>query len=211
MLIRDDAWWARLARRGYVNEIALYLDENGEAQGYLSFAFKGVQMIVHELVGLTSVAETELWAFISSHDSMFEKVTIKNAGEVDELALSLANPTALRVTQELTFMVRIVDVKRFLERYPFPELEEPLYFKIKDETAPFNEGVYKVAKGIEKVSEAPRQEVVEANIGAFSQMLLGFARPELLRAQGKIKISKETAARLEAIIPHEIPRFYDNF
>lgn len=213
MLVRDEAWWARLTRRGFTKEMALYFDENGEAKGYLSFGFEGTKMIIRELIALTSEAENELWAFISSHDSMFDIVELENTGDIQELALGLTNPTALKVEEELSYMLRIVDVKEFLRRYPFKKHEKPLYIRVTDEVAPFNSGVYKIEAGVlqENDNGETYENLLEIEIGTLSQMLLGAVRPRMLNAYHKITASEETINLLEAIIPQTSPRFYDHF
>lgn len=213
MLVRDDVWWDRLVRREFTKEMAIYFDEKGEAKGYLSFAFEGMKMIIREFIALTSEAENELWAFISSHDSMFDIVELENAGDIQEFALGLTNPTALKIEEELSFMVRIVDVKEFLARYPFKKHEEVLYIQVHDEVAPFNNGVYKIEAGTLKELEngEAQENLLEIEIGTLSQMLLGATRPQILNAYQKITASEAMIDLLEQIIPKSSPRFYDHF
>lgn len=210
MLIRDDAWWTRLMRRGYTQEAALFCGPKGEARGYLLYTFDKTEMVIHELVALDSTAESELWAFVSSHDSMFETVRATHFGTPDEIASTLPNITGLSIETEFNWMARIVDVEAFLNAISF-QTAEKVYVEIKNDVVDFNNGIFELGEKVRRVQSAPNDLLLQTDIGSFSQMMFGFKRPKELRYYGKVSASETVLTIFEAAIPHDKPRFYDGF
>ncbi|WP_088815499.1 MULTISPECIES: enhanced intracellular survival protein Eis [Listeria] len=210
MLVRGDDWWGRLSRRGYTNEVALFRDEQNEPRGYLLYGFKGSEMLVHELIALDFAAECELWAFISSHDSMFETVQATHFGTPAEVALALPNVTGLKMETEFNWMARIVEVEAFLNAISF-QTAEKVYVEIQNDVADFNHGIFEIGDKIRRVESAPNDLLLQTDIGTFSQMMFGFMRPKELAYYGKMTASDKVLAIFEAAIPNVKPRFYDGF
>ncbi|MBC2309245.1 GNAT family N-acetyltransferase, partial [Listeria welshimeri] len=118
MMMRDDAWWLRMARRKYTKEIAVYCDMNGTTMGYMLFTLDHEVFKIHELVALNYEAEKGLWRFVSSHNMMVDRVVAKNVGSLRDIALAFPSPD-FQKREILDFMMRIVDVQAFLEKYRF--------------------------------------------------------------------------------------------
>ncbi len=210
MLVRDDAWWSRLMRRGYTNEVALFRNEQNEPLGYVMYTFKESEMVIHELIALDYEAECELWAFVSSHDSMFKTVRATHFGTPNEIALLLPNVTQLAIQTEFNWMARIVDVEMFLNEISF-KTKKTVYVQIENDVADFNNGIFEIGDIVRRVETAPNDLLLKTDIGSFSQMIFGFMRPNELVYYKKIVADKETVDIFEAAIPNEKPRFYDGF
>lgn len=139
--MRDDAWWLRLARRGYTKEIAVYCDMNGIATGYMLYGLDHEVLKIHEMIALDYEAEKGLWRFVGTHGMMVDRVVAKNVGSLRDVALAFPSPD-FEKREILDFMVRIVDVEPFLEKYRFDRSDTTLYLQVEDETAPWNEGLF---------------------------------------------------------------------
>lgn len=223
-LIRDEAWWTHHIMNKKATAAILY-NESGEARGYIYYKVKNREMNVEELVFLDESARQGLLKFISDHDSMINTVVMK-APANDQLAYILANP---KIKQEVIpyFMARIVDLVSFLESYGAASGIEKrkLELAIKDEYAPWNNGVFAVtwsSSGKAKVKQVDEAVVRKANkelplrltceIGILTTMLLGYQRPTILQAMGKVQASSDEAIELlEQLIPRKTTHLMDFF
>ncbi|MBC1501170.1 GNAT family N-acetyltransferase [Listeria weihenstephanensis] len=211
MMMRDDAWWLRMARRGYTKEIAMYCDENGVTMGYMLFTMDHEVLKVHEMIALNYEAEKGLWRFIGTHSMMVDRVIAKNVGSLRDVALAFPSPN-FKKREILDFMMRIVDVEPFLIKYRFAErFDAALYLKVEDETAPWNEGIFEVRGNFVKRVESTEEEVFAITIQGLGQMLMGFVRPADLVYYDKATASEATIAAWEKVIPHVRSDFYDAF
>ncbi|MBC6314390.1 GNAT family N-acetyltransferase [Listeria grandensis] len=210
MMMRDDAWWLRLARRGYTKEIAVYCDMNGIATGYMLFGLDHEVFKIHEMIALDYEAEKGLWRFTGSHGMMVDRVVAKNIGSLRDIALAFPSPD-FEKREILDFMVRIVDVEPFLEKYRFDRSDTTLYLQVEDETAPWNEGLFEIRGSFVKRIDKTEGGILTISIQGLSQMLMGFVRPRDLVYYGKATASDITIAAWEKVIPHVRSDFYDGF
>ncbi|WP_162921788.1 GNAT family N-acetyltransferase [Listeria costaricensis] len=212
MLVRDAAWWSRLARREFTHEAVLYRDQEGHPQGYALYTFEGETMLIYELAALTIEAEKAIWQFVKSHQSMFQTVKAMNVGNIRDLALWLTDPTDLAITETLSFMMRVVDVEPFLARVPFNSLTEPLYLEIREDFAEWNNGCYRITEqGVERLDHVPAEKVLQTDIQTFSQMMTGFIRPTKLAYYEKLRGTAETIQKWEAALPVRETQLFDTF
>ncbi|MBC1436016.1 GNAT family N-acetyltransferase [Paenilisteria rocourtiae] len=210
MMMRDDAWWLRLARRGYTKEIAVYCDMNGVTMGYMLFTLDAEVFKVHEMVTLNYEAEKGLWRFIGTHGMMVDRVVAKNVGSLRDVSLAFPSPD-FQKREILDFMMRIVDVEAFLSKYRFEWTDNALYLQVEDEIAPWNEGVFEIRGSFVKRVESTKEPVLAITIQALGQMLMGFARPRDLVHYEKAQGSDITVEAWEKAIPHVRSDFYDAF
>lgn len=210
MMMRDDAWWLRLARRGYTKEIAVYCDMNGVTMGYMLFTLDSEVFKIHEMVALDYEAEKGLWRFVGTHGMMVDRVVAKNVGSLRDIALAFPSPD-FQKREILDFMMRIVDVEAFLGKYRFERTENTLYLQVEDETAPWNDGIFEVRGSFVKRLEQTSEPVLAISIQALGQMLMGFVRPRDLVYYGKATASEVTIATWEKAVPHVRSDFYDAF
>ncbi|WP_036745680.1 GNAT family N-acetyltransferase [Paenibacillus sp. UNC451MF] len=209
-LDRDDAWWNNRIFNAKKGTAAVYYDASGSPSGYVHYEVKNQVCRIHELVYLHQEAWKGLWRFIADHDSMIEKVTISVPAD-DRMSYLLDNP---RIKQETIpyFMARIVDVKPFLEQFPFAAtregLEGSLRLRVTDAHAEWNDGEFlleispdghvHVEKMTEGESSAP---VIACGIGTLTAMLMGYQRPTFLHEIERLQGDQESVRLLESIIP----------
>jgi predicted acetyltransferase len=217
MLKRTEVWWEDKVLTKDMHAV-IYANEQNKKMGYMLYEMKNRQMNVQEIIVLDEEARRGLWNFICQHDSMADKVTIITSPD-DPLPYLLYNP---RITQEIHpyFMGRIVDLERFLQKYPFKIIGETVFLHIYDEFAPWNTGIYQLSEEGVKVFRKEREKGVcvhppkrglQLDINTAASLFLGYERPLAFYNMGKIKGNKEEAERLEAMIPPRKAFFIDFF
>ncbi|WP_161568251.1 GNAT family N-acetyltransferase [Anaerobacillus alkaliphilus] len=219
MLVRDKKWWNGRLFANMKGQMAVYYDEQGEAQGYLAYDVKHRVMKVHELVYLNTDAWKSLWHFISDHDSMIETVEYKTSAN-DPALFFISNPLVEQKV-EAYFMARIVDVKPFLSQYPFHLAEgETVVLHVEDEFCEWNNGTYFITnrevKFFEQAKEGascthPPKRGVTCTVQHLTAMLLNYQKPTTLLYFDAISGSENEIKLLEKVIPAREPAFYDFF
>lgn len=211
MLRREESWWKWRVFERKPGQVAVYYSGDGTPTGYMLYEVKQKKMTIHEFVPVDEEARIGLWKFVMNHDSMVDQV-INVLPPEDPLAFLLVNP---RIKQELVsyFMARIVDVKRFLEQYPFAagEREEVWHAAISDPYAPWNEGVWRVAVQADGTCRADKladacgteESAVDfrCDIATLTAALIGYRRPGFLQQVGRLQGDSAPAVRLDARIP----------
>ncbi|WP_020062372.1 GNAT family N-acetyltransferase [Bacillus sp. 123MFChir2] len=214
MLVRDRDIWLNFVY-GDLNA-AVYYNQANEPMGYILYKIESSKMKVEEFVPLNSEARTGLWNFICQHDSMIQELEII-AHEKEPLLFSLQEP---RIKAEVKpyFMVRIVDVERFIKQYPFAweHNEEDVILHISDSFAHWNnQTVVLREKEVVMLSVeeavALKENGVHVNINALSAALFGYKRPLELSQIGAISGMEKDIKQFENLIPSEQPFFYDFF
>jgi len=223
MLVRDEVWWQKLLRDKNDN-VAIYENADGAVRGYLMYSVKDHAMAVEELVALDEESRRALWRFIADHDSMMKKITV-TAPMDDALPFLLADP---RIKQETIpyCMARIVDVLPLLERFPWApirpgdEPESRIRLRVRDEHAPWNNGVYALARQGETVTVgivesdaagAAGGDALDCDIATLSAMLFGYQRPTFMYRIGRLQGDASQADLLDKWIPSTDTFFMDFF
>ncbi|GAB3069757.1 GNAT family N-acetyltransferase [Virgibacillus ainsalahensis] len=204
MLTRDEKWWTQRVLKDE-DHIAVAYDEAGNAEGYVRFEVKKSILTVKEMVYLNLNSYKQLLKFIGNHDSMAETVEMI-APEHDNLSLYIEEP---RFEQKINpyFMARIVDVRRFLEEYPFQGNGE-LTIAVEDEFFPENSGTYYINKmaestEISNIGADAGEEAVQCSVQILAGMLFGYMRPVDYYEAGLLHAEKEEVKQLEVIIPNQ--------
>lgn len=220
MLERDEARW-RDTHFGKKGTIAVYENPQGEARGYVFYLVRNRTATIHEMVFLDEEARRGLWNFIGNHDSMIAKAELK-APVDDQLPFLTADP---RFKQERTpyFMARIVDAEAFLTQIPYaarPDAE-PLYLRIADEQAEWNQGMFRVtfadggtsaeAAKLPEGEMPAESELLSCTIQTLAALLLGYQRPAFLARIGRLRGAADLVDRLEAAIPRRTTFLTDFF
>ncbi|ARK31568.1 GNAT family N-acetyltransferase [Halalkalibacter krulwichiae] len=212
MLHRDHDWWRKLVKD---QQMAIYYDTMKVAKGYIIYTVQDKKMKVKEFVALGGDARRGLWNFICQHDSMINELEMV-LHERDPLLFSLKEP---RVKQELTpyFMARIVDVKPFLEEYPFhwknATKETNILIKVTDEYAPWNNQVFEVKPNTINIIPYPNTEekLISLSINTLTTLLLGYQKASELKELERISGDELALEQLDQLIPKKVPYFYDFF
>jgi predicted acetyltransferase len=206
MLIRDESWWTEVVlKKG--EHFVFHINEKDEEDGYLIYSLKNRELIVHEVVVLNESVKKDFWNFICQHDSMVSTVKWKSY-DGDPLTLLLPNP---RVQTDIHpyFMGRIVNIERFLEKYPFfIQGDKPLILHVSDPVCNWNNGTYFLEGETIKVfqkekgtcNNSPRKGL-SMDIGILTAVLLGHLDPIQLFKLGTIQGEEQQLKLLKEIIP----------
>ena len=225
-LKRDEKWWKHRINVQNPTKRVIYRDGADSVQGYLIYSVANKELKIKELICLNDEARDALWSFIAQHDSMIDKVTLQ-APVDDQLIDLLPNP---RIKQEVVpyFMARIVDLRGFVEQYPFVPGEESLRvtLEITDKQASWNEGTFELVideTGQATLNDATRGEaegmvgeqsekgLIRIGIGALAMMLLSYRTGAELSGSKRIHGSADTINRLQARIPERTTYLPDYF
>lgn len=209
MLKRTKKWW-----QAYIikeRTAAIYYDENNQARGYILYDIANQKMTVKELIVTNQSARIALWNFICQHDSMLDEIVL-HLSKHEQLTYLINNPQQNIITSPY-FMVRIVNVEKYLQQYPFHICQEEFIFYVSDDCAPWNQGYYKIANGsVEKLNEQVQSEkIVELTIQTLSTVLFGYKTVEELSEIGKIHGDEQLIQLMNQLIPKQktyFPDFY---
>lgn len=95
-------------------------EENGQAQGYLIYEFKGSDFVIRELIALTDEAKQGLYRFISSHAGSFSDVTWI-APTNENLERDMVEPEIANIQLRPYMQARIVNLSEFLKVNGLPD------------------------------------------------------------------------------------------
>lgn len=208
---RDKMWWERIKERNPEANYAISLDESEQVDGYVRYEVQEQEFQVNDLFAANHVAERKLWQFIQAHGSQVTTI-IGESPATDSFGYLFTNP---EINRKMFFdkMVRIVDVEAFLKQYPFQTIEEPLYVKIEDEQAEWNQAIFKIEgqNKVEKVGEVEANQLLEMEIGPFSAMMLGYHPLEWYCKNGRAFAEEALISIWEQAIPRVYPTHHDGF
>lgn len=217
MLHRDETWWGKLLVGKSAHQAVCY-DGDGNPQGYVRYEASERTMVIEEFVALSAEARMSLLGYIGGHCSLIDCIKLRSP-IVDPLLFLLAEP-GVKHEIKPDFMARIVDIEPFLKQYRFRSgaASEPLLLQVTDNAAAWNNGIFSLEvnpAGEGRCSRcndsAMRQPVIEADIGAWTAMLLGVMRPSMLRECGRLAASDHQVSVLERLIPVTPAYFADSF
>lgn len=182
---------------GYVYMVQ---NDDGQPEGYVIFNKTPRRLRVKELIAQNASAQGALLRFICSHASMYEQVQL-DLPESSPLPYLLNNP-AVPCTVQPFMAARVLDVSAALASAAFPR---QLSLGITDPVLPQNNGVFVCPSGGgTPVRSTTADADAELDIGAFSQMAMGFLSPSQLLALGRLRENTSgTAALLEECYPKQ--------
>ena len=212
----EDYWEEKFVDTNVQLQAAVYYDENDIPQGYLFYRIMEENFYIDEIVYLQEEARKGLWNFVSAHKSMVYNAYGKTAGN-EPVAFLLEDSEIIQKVSPY-FMARIVDVEKFLERFPFDEPNFHIQLKITDRLAEWNNGIYEITSNdwkvkVKKIDEGNEKSdiLVMMSIQTLTTMILGYKRPKYLEKIERLKGKSEIITVLEDIIPVGIPTFIDYF
>lgn len=214
-MVRGEHEWAEYWRWENEEErtAGIYYDENRVPMGVVIYWIEDDIFHIKEMVYLNQEARRGLWNFIAAHYSMIDAVK-GNIFKTEPLAFYLED-SQITETIEPYFMARIVDVKAFLERFPFRDLTEELCFTVTDPLASWNNGTFCVAgtdgNRNRVLTDRVAEKTVELGIGTLTSMLMNYRRASFFANIQHIRADAETVALLERVIPFQQPYFSDDF
>ncbi|WP_028558746.1 GNAT family N-acetyltransferase [Paenibacillus pinihumi] len=216
-VVRTEEWWKDriLDRNG---RLAVYYNEQNEAEGYVFYHIEKQIMTIHEYASTNETSRVALWTYIANHDSMISEVSLIVPTD-DQLPFLLSNP---RIKQEVIpyFMSRIVDAEAFVSQYPWAAAETgaSVLLTLSDEHAPWNNGTYNLswsAEGAGKLERneeaAEHEQAIKCDIQALTAILAGGRKPSFLRETGRINGPEDRIRLLESRIPERLSYLMDFF
>lgn len=221
MLQRDENWWQQIVFFTKKGTAVICYGEDNKPLGYMIYSVQKKEMIIKEMVFLNEAARMSLWKFISNHDSMVERVSMVASSD-DSSAFLLPDP---RIKQEIKpySMARIVDVKAFLEQFPFKSRGRTMHFiiDVSDDHANWNQGEFAVhinregqasvkmisdyindgEESIDSSSETYlHRQKISCDIQSFSAMMTGYQSPIDLHTYGRLLGDLELIKWLDSAI-----------
>ncbi|MEG0258475.1 MAG: GNAT family N-acetyltransferase [Lysinibacillus sp.] len=211
-MVRDAAWWQRIARREPESHFAAYFEE-GRIAGYIRYEIKNLIFYVKDFITEDMVAEQALWRFITSHAASvhtIEGITSNSR----HFGFQFKQPQFKKeITQDI--MVRIVDVLAFCEKYPWKNIEQSLYLSIEDKFGPWNEELFEINKnGKIKIIEAnsvDEKHILSISINLFSSMMVGYLTVDEVLFYAKNDLVDDAKQHWKNAISSSVPSFYEYF
>lgn len=214
-VIREDYWWHYTMIKKQ-KRVAICYDDNNMPQGYLIYGLVGTsEFQIFEMAYCNSFALRKLMSFVSSHSGSFNEFVSTNLPDKAVLELFTEISGITRKTYSY-MMVKIVNFKQFIEKYPFKEVEKEadFYVEIQDDSCEWNNGIFHLVikngnATCEKVTEAKKIDY-SGSIQHFTQVFMG--RLTLEKAVWLELIDEKTeGSNLSELIDSVTPRMYDYF
>lgn len=210
----EDYWEEKFVDTDVILQAAVYYDEDDVPQAYMYYRIMEENFYIDEIVYLTEEARKGIWNFVSAHTSMVYNAYGKTTGN-EPVAFLLEDS---EIIQEVSpyFMARIVDVEKFLERFPFDEPDFHIRFVVRDRLIEWNNGTFDVESvngivSVKKVNDVDEAITVNCSIQTLVTMMLGYKRPKYLEKIERLQGNSEIISILEDILPVGIPTFIDYF
>ncbi|MDF7638310.1 GNAT family N-acetyltransferase [Lactobacillus sp. ESL0791] len=214
-LIRASWWWEYLTIKNnwYV---CLYFNEQKEAEGYVIYEITSSKLIVKEFIYLTNSAFENLLAFIFNHKNTVFKFVWDSPDPVYHGDF-LANPSNLKAEIVPYMMVRIINIKNFLLKYPYQKKNfNPIRLKIEDKNLEKNSGIWQISSTngtvkVNKLNDLSTDLTEKISIQELTKALFGSEKISNISKVGKTSIKKETIQELSQILIKTPPEITDYF
>ncbi|WP_144510419.1 enhanced intracellular survival protein Eis [Bacillus sp. FJAT-22090] len=211
-MIRDVAWWKRIASRAPNCHIAAYCRDDTVA-GYIRYEIKDLLFVIQDFVAKDALAEQAIWRFITSHKASVQAI-VGDTSTFSHFGFHFDQPQFKKeVLQDV--MIRIVDVFAFLKEYSWKNLQQSLYLSIQDTFAPWNENLYRINKfgEIDVIEESlvDKNHILSIPITIFSSMIVGYLSIRETLYYAKYVVDKETEENWKNAIASDPPTFYEYF
>lgn len=217
-LRRDGEWWRRRVFRslGGGQRYVYAVEREGRVDGYVAYTVEngGDRLRVSDLAFRDRDSYRRLLGLLADHDSQVEEVVLYREDERSLFSL-VEDPEAVDCTVEAGPQVRVVDVEHALETLSYPgDTTDTLRLTVTDRHAPWNDGRFelRVADGVGECrrvggghADAGADVGPDASldIGALSQLYVGFRAPAELRRAGDLEASDAAVETLSALFPPE--------
>ncbi|HIW31153.1 MAG TPA: GNAT family N-acetyltransferase [Candidatus Paenibacillus intestinavium] len=214
-MLRNNLAWEEYLRWDLDDmTVAIYYDDNNLPVGYLLYWVAEEIFYIKEMVYIIEEARTGLWNFISAHFSMIKLVK----GDIykNEPLSFILDDGDIKEKIAPYYMARIVDVKLFVEQYPFrsPNQVTELTFTLHDPMLEWNKGNFTLTvdtTGKGSLQEGGENPSFIIDVSTLTTMMMGYKRPTYLARIGRIKADEALIEILEKLIRQEHPYFSDYF
>lgn len=217
---REDWWLDYKFNMKPGKKFAQYENAEGIVEGYLVYRVDGAVCIIEEIGYLTPEALRGIVGFIGSHSGVFQEFQYESAYTGSNLNYLL--PSArFSMSIRPDMMGRIVNIERFLKKYPFKKGHSgEFYLKItEDPFAQWNEGIYHLSisdEGKTKVEKINDEEkvngpVIESTIQSITQLLFGYKKASELAFYGRITAESSILNQFSDCLVDQQPILEDYF
>lgn len=199
MALRDDRMWNRLLddEGGRYSYTYLYESTTG-AEGYVTFQLGGKDSThIEEFIATTPRAQRALLGLLKRHEMQVS--TFKWSAPNNDMLWSNLYHGDIETRIEPVVQARIVDVVPALSALkPPPEVSGEVVLSIKDETAPWNIGGFRVTvqSGHVQVTPAAAEPGVALDIQALTQAYYGVPDLDAVRSAGRLRVHNEVGYQL---------------
>lgn len=214
-LIREKWWWDYLPIKNDWT-VGVYYDEKSQVQGYVIYELNQSSIVIKEMLYSNSIAFENLLAFVFNHKNSVQKFIFDSADPVYH-GDWFHDPNILNVRILPYMMVRIVDIKDFMLRYPFRKKDfGPIKFGIEDDNLQQNAGVWELSSKDGKVTLNRLRDLMvddaeKITIQEFTKALFGTEKLKNIVIGGKARLNSETVEQLDKIFVDDAPEFVDYF
>ena len=193
-IAREEKLWNSLLNSSEQQYRYTYLyEQDGQVEGYLTYiGGKREETKIREFVSLTPRARRALLGLLRRHEMQIEKFAWEAPS--NDLLWSALMHWNLKTKLEPTAMSRIVDVPGALAAWkPAPGATGSVVFDVRDEYAPWNQGVWRAefSDGRVAVARTSTPAQVSLDIQSLSQAYFGTPTLATVRAAEKITVHDE--------------------
>jgi len=203
---RAEPWWREVVffnqNENRLNAAFLWLDGDGEAQGFIIYTWSraasdpegGSDLMVRDMVSLTSDAYLGLWEHLLTHDIARRIVAYVPAH--DPFSDLVLDPWKMEVERSEAAMVRVVDVEQALAQRPYCGRDAVSFtMRVIDPSAQWNEGVWRVeaADGRMRAERTDAEPDIELSVNFLAPLYTGFLRADQAAEVGMLKVNRQQA------------------
>ncbi len=209
-LVRVENWWRYFVLIDFESkgqrerDIVVWVDESGEDRGYVVYQNRPTgqrdsgwaqqEIFLRDFVALDAGAYRGLWQHILTHD-LASNVVYESHPD-DPFVDLCEDPFVVTVKRGEGPMIRIVDVEGAIAARPYSGGSSASFtMRISDESAPWNEGVWRVdaAEGKMRAEKTDAAPDVEMSVNFLAPLYTGFRTAETLAAVGMITVHRAEA------------------
>lgn len=211
-LRRDEEWWRRRVFRslGGGRRYVYAVERDGRVDGYVAYTVEdgGTQLRVSDLAFRDYEAYRRVLGLLADHDSQVETVVLYREDERSLFSL-VEDPEALDCTVSPGPQTRVVAVEHALEAVSYPDdATARLRLEVTDRHAPWNDGCFElqVNDGVGECHRVDGEHAdtdVSLDIGALSQLYVGFRSATALRRAGDLEADTDAVGALATLFPRE--------
>ncbi|HEY5638752.1 MAG TPA: GNAT family N-acetyltransferase [Dehalococcoidia bacterium] len=209
-LVRIENWWrffvlTDFERKGQPErDIVVWVDESGEDRGYVVYQNRSSgqrengwdqqEIWIRDFTALDAGAYRGLWQHILTHDLAIN--VVYDAHPDDPFVDLCEDPFEVKSQRAEGPMIRVVDVEGAIASRPYVGGRSASFtMAIRDESAPWNEGVWRVdaAEGQMRAEKTDAPADVELSVNFLAPLYTGFRTAETLASAGMITVNRSEA------------------
>ncbi len=209
-----NSWWVDYKFGNKELQFASFFNENEDIEGYLVYQFDDEHFVIKDLGFLTFEALSSLLCFCQSHSGTFRDFIFSTGFHepfFDELSNDIFS-TQMSISPDM--MARIINLERFIQKYPF---KKDLTFTLEvteDKFAAWNSGGYQVTirEGKAKISRIESVAYdISGNIQAYTELFMGSKKPSELLFQKSISGKEAFIRHFDAAVYSQPPVLEEYF